>query len=50
MRRFELRDLSAIPFVRLFCFLGRYSLLIYLVHQPMLIASLLLLGLVAISF
>lgn len=36
-RRFYLGDLTYFTFVRSFCFLGRYSLLIYLIHQPVLI-------------
>ncbi len=36
-RRFKIRDLSAFSFIRFFCFLGRYSLLVYLIHQPILI-------------
>jgi uncharacterized membrane protein len=45
-RRFNLPDLSPAPPVRLLRFLGRHSLLIYLVHQPALIALLILLGVV----
>ncbi len=43
-RRVELCDLSESAFVRPITFLGRNSLAIYLVHQPLLILSLYLLG------
>ena len=38
-RKFGLPDLSGFHLIREFCFLGRYSLFIYLVHQPILIIS-----------
>ncbi len=43
-RRFKLPDLSHNILVRIFSFLGRHSLLIYLIHQPILIIILYLLG------
>jgi uncharacterized membrane protein len=38
-RRIKIREVRN-PVTRLFCFLGRHSLLLYLVHQPVLIAIL----------
>ena len=38
-RRFYLSDLSSKSFVKFFGFLGRHSLFIYLVHQPIIILS-----------
>jgi len=43
-RKFDLWDLSNFDFIGLFCRLGRHSLVIYLIHQPMLIIFLYLLG------
>jgi uncharacterized membrane protein len=45
-RRLALPDLSALPPVSLVSWLGRHSLAIYLLHQPLLIALLIALGLV----
>ncbi len=43
-RRFHILDLSKNPFTGIFSFLGQHSLLIYLLHQPILIMILYLLG------
>lgn len=48
-RSVELQDLSSCPFVKPIAFLGRNSLAIYLIHQPLLISALLLLGKASIS-
>lgn len=43
-RRYYLPDLSQNPLTIMFSFLGRHSLLIYLIHQPILIIVLYLMG------
>jgi uncharacterized membrane protein len=49
-RTFHLEDRSHVPVIRRISFLGRHSLAIYLLHQPVLIAVLYLLGLVDTGF
>ena len=39
-RRFDLKDVSRFRFIRFFCFLGQHSLIIYCLHQPIIIAVL----------
>ena len=48
-RGFKLRDRSQVKGIRVLSFLGRHSLLIYLIHQPVLITALYLLDLVTIG-
>jgi len=43
-RRFHLPNLSKNPSIEIFSFMGRHSLLIYLLHQPLLIMILYLIG------
>lgn len=45
-RGFKLPDLSGSFMVDLFCALGRNSLAIYLIHQPVIVAALLLVGII----
>jgi uncharacterized membrane protein len=49
IRRFRLPDLSGNPLSKAFCYMGRHSLLIYLIHQPVLITLLYLFGFVDIG-
>lgn len=36
-RKYNLKDFSKFKFINLFCFFGRHSLIIYLLHQPIII-------------
>lgn len=49
-RKFELPDLSEIPVIKQMSMLGKNSLFIYLLHQPLLIIFLHLLGIISFSF
>ena len=48
-RKFHLHDFSNFSIIKSFCLLGKHSLLIYLIHQPLIIALLYLLGIANIS-
>ncbi|HER23443.1 MAG TPA: DUF1624 domain-containing protein [Candidatus Atribacteria bacterium] len=48
-RRFQIIDLSLFLGIKVFCVLGKHSLFIYLIHQPLIIAMLFLFGMVDIN-
>jgi len=48
-RRISLPDMSTDPMIASFCFIGKNSLFLYLIHQPLLIALLYALGALDIS-
>ncbi|HBY58087.1 MAG TPA: hypothetical protein DEG96_09575 [Candidatus Atribacteria bacterium] len=48
-RKFQIVDFSSLSGVKILCFLGKHSLLIYLLHQPLIIAILYLFGVVKVS-
>ncbi|MEN6553411.1 MAG: heparan-alpha-glucosaminide N-acetyltransferase [Methanobacterium sp.] len=50
VRQFELPDLSNNLVVKVSSFLGKHSLLIYLIHQPIIIILLLLFGFIDLSY
>ena len=49
-RHFKIHDISSLPLTRFFGFLGKHSLLIYLTHQPILIALMYTIGIMNIDF
>jgi len=49
-RKFFMKDLTHFTFIRFFCFLGKYSLLIYLIHQPILIMLLYFFNIIDLGF
>jgi uncharacterized membrane protein len=48
-RRFQLADISFFSGIKVISFLGKHSLLIYLLHQPLIIAVLYLFGMVNLN-
>ena len=50
VRQFKLPDLSSNLIVKISSFLGKHSLLIYLIHQPIIILLLFLLGFIDLSY
>ncbi|TGC09786.1 heparan-alpha-glucosaminide N-acetyltransferase [Methanolobus halotolerans] len=49
-RQFEIRDLEYNPLIRLLDYLGRKSLFIYIVHQPVIIGLLMIFGYIDLNF
>jgi uncharacterized membrane protein len=48
-RKFQLANFSHFSVVKIFCFLGKHSLFIYLIHQPLVIALLYLFGMLKVN-
>ena len=48
-REFQLANFSYFSVIKIFCFLGKHSLFIYLIHQPLIIALLYLFGMVKVN-
>jgi len=48
-RKFQLANFSYFSVIKIFCFLGKNSLFIYLIHQPLIIALLYLFGMVKVN-
>jgi uncharacterized membrane protein len=48
-RKFQLTNLSSFSAIKIFCFLGKHSLFIYLIHLPLILALLYLFGMMKVK-